>query len=86
MSTYEVNYTDVENVGKKRAKAIEDVKIYLGNKKWNEVKKILTNTFRNRPTLAEIEFLMMYVGIQGYPCEAILDTLWPAKPKLKVIK
>jgi hypothetical protein len=83
---YEINYTKIDNEGEKRAKAVKDIKNYLGTKTFNKIKKILLDCYAGRPTEKQLAIDLWFVGIEGYPVQALAETLWPAAPKLEIVK
>ena len=56
----------------KQEKALNDIKDYLGEPKFNEITSAFRNTYPvgvKVPTLGQFRFKLSFVGVQGYPVE-----------------
>jgi hypothetical protein len=71
---YEIKY-DTTDRSKAEAKALKDIKQWLGTKQFNKVAKILAND-HGRATRFMIILGLSMQGIQGYPAEVMADTYW----------
>lgn len=70
-----IDYNKITNPVQERAEAMKDIKEYLGAKKFKEINEIFIKD-ANQLTRKIVRFeLSMFVGIDGYPVEAWLDTL-----------
>lgn len=71
---YTIDYSKIENPVAKQAKAIKDIKDYIGVKRF---KQICAAIHGDQSLTREwfIESLAMLVGIEGYPAEAWADEL-----------
>lgn len=72
-----INYTDLP-AGRKAAKAIEDVKSYLGDR-FPEIIGLLTQAIEagKIKTQNQMHLAMSFVGVQGYPVDALIEKYWP---------
>ena len=66
----------------KAVQAIEAAKAYLGDKFFAELIRILSEgiaagKIENR---RQVHLAMSFVGVQGFPVEAIIDKYWPSLP------
>lgn len=78
MSHYKIDYSKIEDPVAKQAKAIQDIKDYLGIPRFMKICKII----HAEQTITRNHFIMslsMLVGIEGYPAEAWADELGLAK-------
>jgi hypothetical protein len=71
---YEIRY-DRSNEAEAQAKALKDIKQWLGVKQYNKVAKILADD-HGRSTRFMITLGLSMQGIQGYPAEVMADTYW----------
>lgn len=65
---YTIDYSKIANEHEKHDKALQDIKDYLGEKKFDEI----TNIVKQAP-IPRKSFIMqlgVLAGIQGYPAEA----------------
>ena len=75
MSSYEIKY-DTSNVSEAQAKAIQDCKDWLGEKRF----AILIEAFKQDIASTEpsskqaVKVGLTMIGIQGYPAEVLVDT------------
>jgi len=74
---YTINYTDLP-AGRKAAKAIEDTKEYLGDK-FAEIIGMFTAAIEEGEltTRKHVHLAMSFIGVQGYPVDAMIDSYWP---------
>ena len=71
---YTIKY-DRLNEDEAQAKAIKDVKDWLGTKQFNKVAKILAND-HGRSSRFMITLGLSMQGIEGYPAEVMADKYW----------
>ena len=71
---YTIKY-DRLNEDEAQAKAIKDVKDWLGTKQFNKVAKILAND-HGRSSRFLITLGLSMQGIEGYPAEVMADKYW----------
>jgi hypothetical protein len=71
---YEIRY-DRSNEAEAEAKALADIKKWLGTKQFNKVAKILASD-HGRATRFMIILGLSMQGIQGYPAEVMADKYW----------
>jgi chromate transport protein ChrA len=74
LMSYEIKY-DRKDEAAAQAKAIADVRKWLGTKQFNKVVNILAND-HGRATRFMIILGLSMQGIQGYPAEVMADTYW----------
>ena len=67
MTHYDIDYSKLSGV-KRHAKAIQDIKDYIGKDRFKHLTKILVK--ENLQTLDEYKMALSFAGIHGYPCEA----------------
>jgi hypothetical protein len=77
---YEIQY-DRSNEAEAEAKALKDIKKWLGTKQYNKVAKILAND-HGRATRFMIILGLSMQGIQGYPAEVMADKYWSPQMQL----
>ena len=77
---YEIRY-DTTDRSKAEAKAIKDVKDWLGAKQFNKVAKILAND-HGRSSRFIITLGLSMQGIEGYPAEVMADKYWSPQMQL----
>jgi len=77
---YEIQY-DRSNEAEAEAKALADIKKWLGTKQFNKVAKILAND-HGRATRFMIILGLSMQGIQGYPAEVMADKYWSPQMQL----
>jgi len=71
---YTIKY-DRLNEDEAQAKAIKDVKDWLGTKQFNKVAKILASD-HGRSSRFMITLGLSMQGIEGYPAEVMADKYW----------
>lgn len=74
MSSYEINYASLSG-DEKRAAAIEDIKRYIGEENYERASAIIRRDIAAGTTDDEFRFQLAFVGVQGYPVTAWLETL-----------
>ena len=74
MSHYDVDYSNMTPQAK-HLKAIDDIKDYMGEEKY----KSLSKAFKTEGplTMDEFEMYCSLAGIQGYPCLAWYNEVFP---------
>lgn len=79
--TYTIEFTDVDPK-RKAARAIEAAKDYLGEDRFTEVIGLFTGAIKagEITTRKHVRLGMSFVGIQGYPVEALIEKYWPTLP------
>jgi len=77
---YEIRY-DLSNEAAAEAKALKDIKQWLGTKQFNKVAKILAND-HGRSSRFMITLGLSMQGIQGYPAEVMADKYWSPQMQL----
>lgn len=73
---YNIDYTEIKDPAVKQAKAIQDIKDWMGEAKFKQVHdSLLLDIAEGHPPTREffIKSLAMFAGIEGYPAEAWCD-------------
>lgn len=83
MTHYIKDYSKITDPAEKQAKAIQDIKDYLGVKKFKHVCK-LVHADQTATRTMFVRSLSIFVGIEGYPAEAWADELGLAKTSPEV--
>ena len=73
MTHYDVDYSTLEGEAKK-AKALEDIKEWLGEKKFDEVTELLKSDESSK-NFDKFAFYCGLVGVQYYPVEAWFEEI-----------
>lgn len=71
---YTIKY-DTTDRSKAEAKALADVKQWLGTKQFNKVAKILASDHGNTSRFL-VGLALSMQGIEGYPAEVMIDKYW----------
>lgn len=73
MTHYEVDYSELSGEAKD-AKALQDIKDFIGEDKFNKI----TEENRNETyTFRQFEIGVSFGGISGYPVKAWFKHIWP---------
>ena len=75
MTHYDVDYTSLEGDAKRDA-ALQDIRDYLGDERY----QVVCDRLRELPkpmTLDVLSLTLMMTGVQGYPVQALRETIWP---------
>ncbi len=72
-----INYTNLP-IDRKAVKAIEDTKAYLGDR-FAEIIGMFTQAITDGEitTRQQAHLAMSFVGVEGYPVDAMIDSYWP---------
>lgn len=71
MTHYNIDYSTIDNNAEKEAKAIQDIKDYVGVDKFNKAHASLVELRQaEKLSLEKLEFMLMLPGISGFPCVA----------------
>lgn len=74
MTHYDVSYAGLEG-DEKQAKALQDIREYMGDDKF--VKVCLELRKGGKPEFESFQTACSFGGIQGYPVRALYEHLWP---------
>lgn len=75
MTHYTINYEGLSEI-EKHNKAIQDIKDYLGEAKFDEVTAIVKNSPKPY-NLEQFLLAVSFAGIQGYPAKAWYNHCYP---------
>ena len=78
MSHYDISYANLAPDAK-RAQAIQDIKDYLGDERYNKMTEIIHQDFQIPLSLEKFRMALSMSGIQGYPVTAWHEVLWPGE-------
>ena len=78
MSHYDINYANLAPDAK-RAQAIQDIKDYLGEDRYNKLTDLIHQEYQLPLSLDEFRMELFMSGIQGYPVVAWHEVLWPGR-------
>ena len=76
MSHYDISYVNLAPDAK-RSQAIQDIKDYLGDDRYNELTDLIHQHYQLPPNLEKFRMAVSMSGIQGYPVVAWHEVLWP---------
>lgn len=74
MSHYNVNYNELTGDAK-RLKAIQDIKDYLGEDRFNNIEPLLRQAKKDGMSLEQMAMNLSLAGIQGYPVQAWYESI-----------
>lgn len=78
MTHYDVDYSKMEE-NDRRVKAIDDIKEYVGEAKFDELNKMLEEyVLEKRPSLDAFRMTLFMFPVSGYPIKAWYETLQPS--------
>lgn len=78
---YTINFSGYTDPVAKATKAIDAVKAYLGDLYPRVIESVTRSVKAGEFTSRKhIHFAMSFVGVQGYPVDALIDTYWPDMP------
>jgi len=78
MSHYDISYANLAPDAK-RAQAIQDIKDYLGDDRYNELTDLIHQNYQLPPNLEKFRMAVSMSGIRGYPVVAWHEVLWPGE-------
>jgi len=78
MSHYDISYPNLAPDAK-RAQAIQDIKDYIGEEKYNKLTETIHQDFQLPLGIGEFRMALLMTGIQGYPVIAWHEVLWPGE-------
>lgn len=61
----------------KEVQALKDTKQWLGTRKFNQLTKLFREQYIEPMELSEFRIACSFVGIQGFPCYAWHNYIWP---------
>lgn len=78
MSHYNIDYSGMSDIDKHN-KAIMDIKDWMGDERFNKLTEAFRNEYKGKdqPSLEKAELMMSFCGVQGYPCKAWYNVIWP---------
>lgn len=80
MSHYNIDYSLLEGDAK-RAKALEDIKEFWGEERFNRIVEALKAN--EAVTLTRLGLILSFGGVEGYPVKALHEHVWPDREDLR---
>lgn len=81
--SHTIDYSSITNEEEKKAKAMEDIKFYLGDR-FEKMEGILKKAVASKEITDKkymINCLEFFMGIQGYPARVWVDAIAPNLPE-----